>query len=84
MSEYVNRADRGCMVSRVFSMQAHGLIVGPLVGLVLLSSGLSSQIVWRILLGVGVIPAASVIALRARMPESSPVWRVIRPSPSRI
>ncbi|NNN03620.1 MAG: MFS transporter [Acidimicrobiaceae bacterium] len=70
MSEYANRADRGRMVSLVFSMQALGLIVGPLVGLVLLSSGLSSQIVWRILLGVGVIPAASVIVLRARMPES--------------
>ncbi len=70
MSEYANRVDRGRMVSLVFSMQALGLIVGPLVGLVLLSSGLSSDVVWRLLLGVGVIPAASVIALRAKMPES--------------
>ncbi|MBU6495197.1 MAG: MFS transporter [Acidobacteria bacterium] len=70
MSEYANRADRGRMVSLVFSMQALGLIIGPLVGLVLLSSGLSANLVWRLLLAVGVLPAASVIALRARMPES--------------
>ena len=39
MSEYSNRKDRGRMVGMVFSMQALGLIVGPLVGLLLLSSG---------------------------------------------
>ena len=39
MSEYSNRADRGRLVGLVFSMQAAGLIVGPLVGVCLLSSG---------------------------------------------
>jgi MFS family permease len=33
MSEYSNRQDRGRLVGMVFSMQALGLIVGPLVGL---------------------------------------------------
>jgi len=37
MSEYSNRRDRGRLVGMVFSMQALGLIVGPLVALVLLS-----------------------------------------------
>ena len=36
MSEYANRDDRGRLVGLVFSMQALGLVVGPLVGLVLL------------------------------------------------
>ena len=54
----------------VFSMQALGLIVGPLVALVLLSSGVSQALSWRLLLGLGVIPAATVIYLRAKMPES--------------
>jgi MFS family permease len=51
-------------------MQAVGLIVGPLVGLILLKSGLSSGLTWRFMLGLGAIPAASVIYLRSKMPES--------------
>ncbi len=70
MSEYANRADRGRLVGLVFSMQALGLIVGPLVGLALLSSGIASTLVWRLLLVLGAVPAAAVIYLRARMPES--------------
>ena len=70
MSEYSNRKDRGRMVGMVFSMQALGLIVGPLVGLLLLSSGVSHGLTWRILLGLGAIPAAGVIYLRSKMPES--------------
>ncbi len=70
MSEYSNRTDRGRLVGLVFAMQAVGLIVGPLVGLGLLSSGLSENLTWRLLLGLGAIPAAAVIYLRARMPES--------------
>jgi len=70
MSEYSNRRDRGRLVGMVFSMQALGLIVGPLVGLALLSSGVSQALSWRLLLGLGAIPAATVIYLRAKMPES--------------
>ena len=69
MSEYANRKDRGRLVGLVFSMQALGLIVGPLVALVLLSSGISSNITWRLLLGLGALPAAAVVYLRAKMPE---------------
>jgi PHS family inorganic phosphate transporter-like MFS transporter len=70
MSEFSNRRDRGRLVGLVFSMQAVGLIVGPLVGLILLKSGLSSGLTWRFMLGLGAIPAASVIYLRSKMPES--------------
>jgi MFS transporter, PHS family, inorganic phosphate transporter len=70
MSEYSNRADRGRLVGLVFSMQALGLIVGPLIGLLLLSSGMSDGLTWRLMLGFGAIPAAAVIYLRAKMPES--------------
>jgi PHS family inorganic phosphate transporter-like MFS transporter len=70
MSEYSNRRDRGRLVGMVFSMQALGLIVGPLVGLILLSSGLSHELTWRIMLGLGAVPAAGVIYLRSKMPES--------------
>lgn len=70
MSEYANRADRGRMVGLVFSMQAVGLIVGPLMGLLLLSSGMSDNLIWRLLLAFGALPAAGVVLLRSKMPES--------------
>jgi PHS family inorganic phosphate transporter-like MFS transporter len=70
MSEYANRADRGRMVGLVFSMQAAGLIVGPLAGIILLSSGVHQAVAWRLLLALGAVPAAAVIYLRSKMPES--------------
>ncbi len=70
MSEYSNRKDRGRLVGMVFSMQAVGLIVGPLVALLLIASGVGEQLTWRLLLGFGAIPAAAVVYLRTRIPES--------------
>jgi PHS family inorganic phosphate transporter-like MFS transporter len=70
VSEYANRKDRGKLVGMVFGTQALGLIIGPLVALALLGGGLGDDTVWRILLGLGALPAAGVIYLRTRMPES--------------
>ena len=70
MSEYANRKDRGKLVGMVFGTQALGLIVGPLVALALLGAGTSDGVAWRVLLGLGAVPAAAVIYLRRKMPES--------------
>jgi MFS transporter, PHS family, inorganic phosphate transporter len=70
VSEYANRKDRGRLVGMVFGTQALGLIIGPLIALTLLGSGTSDDLVWRILLGLGAVPAAAVIYFRCRMPES--------------
>jgi MFS transporter, PHS family, inorganic phosphate transporter len=70
MSEYANRRDRGKLVGTVFSTQALGLIVGPLVALALLGGGVSHGLAWRVMLGLGAVPAAAVLYLRSRMPES--------------
>jgi MFS transporter, PHS family, inorganic phosphate transporter len=70
VSEYANRKDRGKLVGMVFGTQALGLIIGPLIALALLGSGASDDIVWRVLLGLGAVPAAAVVYLRSRMPES--------------
>ena len=70
VSEYANRKDRGKLVGMVFGTQALGLIVGPLIALTLLGSGASNDLTWRILLALGAVPAAAVIYLRCRMPES--------------
>lgn len=70
MSEYSNKKDRGKLVSLVFSMQALGLIAGPLVALGLLGSNLPQDLSWRLMLGIGAIPALMVIYLRRKIPES--------------
>jgi MFS transporter, PHS family, inorganic phosphate transporter len=70
VSEYANRKDRGKLVGMVFGAQAAGLIVGPLVALTLLGAGAGDGLAWRIMLGLGALPAAAVVYLRSRMPES--------------
>jgi len=75
VSEYANRKDRGKLVGMVFGTQALGLIIGPLIALTLLGSGASNDTAWRVLLALGAVPAAAVIYLRCRMPES-PRYRV--------
>jgi MFS transporter, PHS family, inorganic phosphate transporter len=69
MSEYASRSNRGRMVGLVFSAQAVGLIVGPLVALALLGGGAGPAITWRVLLGLGAIPAAAAVWLRRKLPE---------------
>ncbi len=43
VSEYANRKDRGKLVGMVFGTQALELIVGPLIALALLGSGVSGE-----------------------------------------
>ena len=70
VSEYANRKDRGKLVGMVFGTQALGLIIGPLIALTLLGAGASNDTAWRVMLALGAVPAAAVIYLRTRMPES--------------
>jgi PHS family inorganic phosphate transporter-like MFS transporter len=70
MSEYANRRDRGKMVTMVFSMQALGLIMGPLVALLLLASGINHDLVWRIMLALGAVPALATFYLRRQIAET--------------
>ena len=70
MSEYANRKDRGKLITMVFSMQGLGLIVGPLVAIVLLSSGISQDLTWRLMLGFGAIPALGTFYLRRQIAET--------------
>jgi PHS family inorganic phosphate transporter-like MFS transporter len=70
MSEYSGKASRGKMVGLVFSMQAAGLIVGPLVAVILLAAGVPEHIVWRLLLGLGAIPGLAVFYLRRQIHET--------------
>ncbi|MDA8177419.1 MFS transporter, partial [Acidithiobacillus sp.] len=64
MSEYANVKSRGRMVSLVFSAQAIGLVTGPVVALTLLAAGVNHDLAWRLMLGLGALPAAAVIYIR--------------------
>ncbi|MDD3759294.1 MAG: MFS transporter [Acidithiobacillus sp.] len=73
MSEYANSKSRGRMVSLVFSAQAIGLVTGPVVALTLLAAGMNHELAWRLMLGLGALPALAVIYIRRTLPES-PRW----------
>jgi MFS family permease len=70
MSECASRHDRGRMVALVFSMQGAGLVLGPLVAIALLKSGIRPDLAWRIMLALGAVPALAVFWLRRRMNET--------------
>jgi len=69
-SEYSNRKSRGRLVGSVFAMQGLGLIAGPAFASIFLGAGVPNDIAWRLMLGLGAIPAASVIYLRRKIRET--------------
>jgi MFS transporter, PHS family, inorganic phosphate transporter len=70
MSEYSGKQSRGRMVGLVFAMQGAGLVVGPLVASIFLASGMSGNLTWRLLLGLGAIPGLAVFYLRRQIHET--------------
>src|ERR1700689_2273624 len=70
MSEYAGKAHRGLLVTLVFAMQAAGLIVGPLLAAALLTTHISQNIIWRVLVAFGAVPALAVFGARRHLKES--------------
>jgi MFS family permease len=70
MSEYAGKASRGMLVTLVFTMQAAGLILGPLLAAGLLLTPLSHDLIWRILVGFGAVPALAVYWSRRHLKET--------------
>ncbi|HEY4386253.1 MAG TPA: MFS transporter [Ktedonobacteraceae bacterium] len=70
MSEYANRKDRGKLITMVFSMQGLGLVLGPVIAIVLLISGLDHNLAWRIMLALGAVPALATFYLRRQIAET--------------
>ena len=60
------------MAHRAFSLQAGGILLGAVAGVVILQA-FSHLYSWRLLLGFGVVPAVIIIYLRRGVPES-PRW----------
>src|SRR3990167_5892151 len=82
-SEHANRKNRGFLVLLVFAMQALGLIVGPLTASLLMALHISQEVVWRLLLALGAIPAASVFYLRRKISET-PRFLLSKKSPFEV
>lgn len=70
MSEYSNRSDRGKLITMVFSMQGLGLILGPVVALIFILSGLNHDLIWRLMLALGAVPALATFYLRRQIAET--------------
>ncbi len=69
-SEYANRKSRGKLVGSVFAMQGLGLLAGPAIASIFLGAGVPDALAWRLMLGLGAVPAASVIYLRRKIRET--------------
>ncbi|WP_263358148.1 MFS transporter [Acidicapsa ligni] len=70
ISEYAGKAHRGMLITLVFAMQAAGLIFGPLLAAALLTTHLSYNVVWRILISIGALPALAVYRARRHLKET--------------
>ena len=72
LAEVLPAKDRGRWLVGAFSLQAVGILLGALVGVVVLNL-LPEVDSWRLMLGFGAIPALVIIWLRRGVPES-PRW----------
>ena len=83
VSEYTPRHLRGAMMAAIFSMQGIGFMSAAIVAIIVTKCFESSihdclpgvacmplDHVWRIIVGIGVIPAIATYYLRTRLPET--------------
>jgi MFS family permease len=72
LAEVLPARARGRWLVGAFSLQAVGILIGALAGVIALEV-FPHVDSWRIMVGIGVIPALAIIYLRRRVPES-PRW----------
>ena len=70
MSEYSGKSHADGWSGSCSRCRALGLIVGPLIASILLASGISDNLTWRMLLGLGAIPGLAVFYLRRQIHET--------------
>ena len=72
MAEHANRPNRGKKIALGFGvMWQAGALAAALMALLLLGTGISPDLRWRIVLAFGAVPALSVLYLRRKMPETA-------------
>jgi MFS transporter, PHS family, inorganic phosphate transporter len=70
MTEFANRRSRGKQVAMMFSAYTFGQVIAFIVALTLLAAGVNHELAWRLMLGLGALPALAVLYSRRRIPES--------------
>jgi len=71
MAEHSNAKDRGKLLAFGFGMMwGFGATTAAAIDLGLQAAGASPDLIWRVVLAAGAIPAASVIYLRRKIPET--------------
>jgi len=70
MSEYSNVQSRGRLIASVFAMQGFGLLAGAGASLAVVYAVPNLDIAWRIILGLGALPAVLTVYYRTRIPET--------------
>ena len=72
MAEHANRPDRGKKIALGFGvMWQAGALAAALMALLLIGTGISPDLRWRIVLAFGAVPALSVLYVRRQMPETA-------------
>lgn len=77
-AEFSNRHNRGALVASVFAMQGFGILAASIVATAvfgafkkaIVADVLNLDYCWRIMLGLGVVPALLTMYLREQMPET--------------
>ncbi len=72
LAEILPKKNRGRWLVSAFSLQAVGMLLGAVIGLLILLA-FPSETSWRWMLGFGIVPALVIIFLRRKVPES-PRW----------
>ncbi len=70
MSEYSNVQSRGRLVASVFAMQGFGLLAGAASSLLAVYLLPNLDLAWRVILGLGALPALVTVYYRVRLPET--------------
>lgn len=77
ISEIAPKRSRGLLLGLSLLMMPLGGLVSATVAFLAFTSGLSANIIWRLIFGLGAIPALVVIAIRLLVPES-PRWLALK------
>jgi MFS family permease len=72
LAEVLPARARGRWLVGAFSLQAAGMLLGAVIGVVVLNAWTDIE-AWRLMLGLGAVPAVVIIFLRRGTPES-PRW----------
>jgi PHS family inorganic phosphate transporter-like MFS transporter len=83
MTEYSTRRGRGRQVAMMFSSYTFGQITALIIAMTLLAADVNGNIAWRLMLGLGAIPALAVLYNRRRMPESPRFTEAVTGDPER-